>query len=110
MTQFRESLAGGVVATELVTTLPTLPGYEIVTVHGIAADISAARGKGAKAKGLDAFQEAMQGVRRSAALKGANAIVGLQVAHFSGSIGGAGFGDAVGTTLMGTAVTVRPTT
>jgi uncharacterized protein YbjQ (UPF0145 family) len=43
----------------------------------------------------------------SASAKGGNAVVGLQVANFGSSLGGA-LGDAVGTTLLGTAVTVRP--
>jgi len=98
----------GLVDAELVTTLPELPGHTIVAVHGIAADIAAGTGKVARSKAIESFQEAMLGMRRSAASKGANAIVGLRIANFGASAGGA-FGDAVGTTLMGTAVTVKPT-
>jgi uncharacterized protein YbjQ (UPF0145 family) len=105
--EFRGSLTTESVALDHVTTLPELPGFVIVAVHGIAADTATAAGKAARTKAVDSFQEAMHGVRRSAASKGANAIVGLQVANFGASAGGA-FGDAVGTTLMGTAVTVQP--
>lgn len=105
--EFRDPLTTDGLATELVTTLPELPGYVIVKVHGIVADIGTASGRTAKNKGVDAFQEALQGVRRSAVSKGANAILGLQVANFGASHGGA-FGDAVGVTLLGTAATVRP--
>jgi uncharacterized protein YbjQ (UPF0145 family) len=92
---------------EFVTTLPELPGYVIVKTHGIVADVGTGAGKVARAKGVEAFQAALNGVRWSAASKGANAIVGLQVSMFGASIGGA-MGDAAGATLMGTAVTVRP--
>jgi uncharacterized protein YbjQ (UPF0145 family) len=107
-TEFRDIPSNAAaVGVAMVTTLPELPGYVIVKVHGIAADVGTSAGKTARSKAVDAFQEAMEGVRRSAASKGANAVVGLQLANFGASAGGA-FGDAVGTTLMGTAVTVRP--
>lgn len=92
---------------QFVTTLPGLPGYEIVATHGIVADVGTGFGRTARNKGVDSFRDALNGVRHSASAKGGNAVVGLQVANFGASQGGAGFGDAVGTTLMGTAVTVR---
>lgn len=91
---------------EFVTTLPELPGFLMVASHGIVADVGTASGKLARTKGVEAFREALTGVRLSASAKGANAIVGLQIANFAASQGGA-FGDAVGATLLGTAVTVR---
>ncbi len=94
------------VAPEFVTTLPELPGYVTVAAHGIVADVGSGSGKTARAKGVDAFREALEGVRRSASAKGGNAIVGLQIANFGTSMGGM-LGDAAGATLMGTAVTVE---
>ncbi len=94
-------------AAEFVTTLPELPGYVTIRAHGICADVGSGAGRTARNKGVDAFKEALDGVRWSAANKGANAVVGLQMTNFGTSIGGS-FGDAVGATLMGTAVTVRP--
>lgn len=91
----------------LVTTLPTLLGYDIVQIHGLVAEIGTASGKAAKGKATDAFREAWRSVRQSAAGMGANAIVGLQITNFSASQGGM-LGDAIGCTLMGTAVTVQP--
>jgi uncharacterized protein YbjQ (UPF0145 family) len=96
------------IAPEFVTTLPELPGYVTVAAHGIVADIGTGFGRTARNKAVDSFTDALNGVRWSAASKGANAIVGLQISNFGASQGGAGFGDAVGTTLLGTAVTVQP--
>jgi uncharacterized protein YbjQ (UPF0145 family) len=92
-----------------VTTLAELPGYVVVAAHGIVADVGTAAGRTARNKGVDSFREALKGISWSASAKGANAIVGLQVGNFGSSIGGT-WGDAVGTTLLGTAVTVRPVT
>lgn len=105
--EFREAFTVDAVPLEMITTLAEIPGYVIVKVHGIAADVGSSAGQTAPNKAAAAFQEAMAGVRRSAGSKGANAIVGLQVTNFAASVGGA-FGDAVGATLMGTAVTVEP--
>jgi uncharacterized protein YbjQ (UPF0145 family) len=91
---------------EFVTTLPELPGYFTVAAHGIVADVGSAAGNTARNKGVESFRDALNGIRWSASAKGGNAIVGLQVANFGASHGGA-FGDAVGATLLGTAVTVR---
>lgn len=95
----------GMVALEFVTTLPELPGYVTTQAHGIVADVGSGAGKTARAKGVSAFRDALEGVRRSARSKGGNAIVGLQITGFGTSLGGM-LGDAVGTTLLGTAVTV----
>ncbi len=93
---------------EFVTTLPELPGYKIVAAHGIVADVgTGSAGKFAHAKGIQAFKEALEGVLTSAETKGANAIVGLQISNYGAGIGGAAMGDAVGATLLGTAVTVE---
>jgi uncharacterized protein YbjQ (UPF0145 family) len=95
------------VEAEFVTTLAELPGYVTIAAHGIVADVGSSSGNTARNKGVESFRDALDGVRRSAAAKGGNAIVGLQIASFGASHGGA-FGDAVGTTLLGTAVTVEP--
>lgn len=95
------------VSPEFVTTLAQLPGYVTVAAHGIVADVGSGSGKTARPKGVEAFREALNGVCWSASAKGGNAIVGLQISTFGTSIGGM-WGDAVGTTILGTAVTVRP--
>jgi uncharacterized protein YbjQ (UPF0145 family) len=107
MAELRELYSPEAIAKESVTTLAELPGHTIVGVHGIVAHIGTDSGKTAQSKANSSFEDALLGVRRAAHVKGANAIVGLQIANFGASRGGA-LGDAVGTTLMGTAVTVRP--
>lgn len=92
---------------EYVTTLPELPGYVITACHGLVVDVDSGAGKVARSKGVQAFRDALDGVLESAEEKGGNAVVGLQVANFGTSLGGM-LGDAVGATIIGTAVTVKP--
>lgn len=104
----RVELARGVPQAR-VTTLPTLPGYEITELLGVVTNLSANSGWTAKSKGNNALDQALSGLRSSAAAMGATAIVGLTGGPF-GAHGGvtSGFGgDAVGILLMGTAVRVR---
>ena len=92
-----------------VTTLPTLPGHEIIEALGVVTNLSANSGWTATSKGNNALSQALSGLRSSATALGANAIVGLVGGPF-GAHGGitSGFGgDAVGILLMGTAVRVR---
>lgn len=91
-----------------VTTLPTLPGYDITEVLGVVTNLSANSGWTAKSKGNNALDQALSGLRSSAEAMGASAIVGLTGGPFGahgGITSGLG-GDAVGILLMGTAVRV----
>jgi len=60
-------------------------------------------------KGNEALSVAMEGLRRTAAEMGANALVGVTATTFGakGGITSAFGGDAVGVLLLGTAVTVE---
>jgi uncharacterized protein YbjQ (UPF0145 family) len=94
-----------------VTTLPTLPGFEITEVIGVVTNLSASSGWTATDKGKTALGNALRGLRDEAARIGGNAVVGLTGAPFAahGGITNMVGGDAVGILLMGTAVKVRPT-
>jgi uncharacterized protein YbjQ (UPF0145 family) len=91
----------------MMTTLPGLPGYEIVAVHGIVSELTSSAGWTASSKGNFALAEALGRIRVSAVLVGANAIVGMSATTFGahGGITNMVGGDAVGVLLMGTAVT-----
>jgi uncharacterized protein YbjQ (UPF0145 family) len=75
------------IASERVTTLPNLPGYRIVRVLGAITELSATSGFTAAMKGNAALDEAMQNLRATATVRGANAIVGLAASVF-GAKGG----------------------
>jgi len=92
-----------------VTTLQALDGQQVVESFGVVTSISSSAGRGAQAKGSIAMESAMVSLRRAAGDRGANAVVGLQVAPFAASVGG-NFGDAVGILLAGTAVRVEQLT
>ena len=94
----------------MMTTLPSLPGWQIVESHGVVTELAATWGTTAEAKGNSALDDALRTLAGAANQLGANAIVGLAGSTF-GARGGitSGFGgDAVGVLLMGTAVTVEP--
>jgi uncharacterized protein YbjQ (UPF0145 family) len=98
------------ISPERVTTLAQLPGYHTVRVLGAITELSATSGFTASMKGNAALDEAMQNLRATATVRGANAIVGLAASVFGakGGVTSAFGGDAVGVLLMGTAVVVEP--
>lgn len=89
-----------------ITTLDAVPAYPTVRALGLVAGVGTGSGKVARNKGLQAYAEAIEQMSNAAAGYGANAIVGVTVSNFGSSIGGA-FGDAVGVTLLGTAVIIK---
>lgn len=93
---------------EFVTTLHEYPGFETVKCFGLVAIVTSTAGMGATEKGLGSLRSGLKDLRVHAAQKGANAIVGLQISNFGASIGGV-MGDAVGVSLIGTAVSLVPT-
>ncbi len=98
------------IPTAMVTTLPTLPGYQVTKVHGIVSELTSASGWTAASKGNTALNRAIDDVRASASALSANAVVGLAATAFGahGGITNIVGGDAVGVLLLGTAVSVEP--
>jgi len=91
------------VSREFVTTLHEYPGYRIVECFGIVAAVDTSAGKGAGEKGRGSLNAAFGDLCEAAAKRGANAIIAVQFANFGASLGGM-MGDAVGTSVIGTAV------
>jgi hypothetical protein len=94
-----------------IITLDNLPGHRVLAVLGLVTELTSASGWTAASKGSAALDQALPGLAKQAAARGANAIVGFNATTF-GAHGGltSGFGgDAVGILLMGTAVLVAPT-
>lgn len=96
------------VAVEMITTLDEVPGFRILRTCGVVTELTSHSGWTATTKGNVALDQAMESLRRSAALLSANAVVGLRSSVFGagGGITGALGGDAVGVLLMGDAVVV----
>lgn len=99
-----------VVAANMISTLPDVPGYRVTSMRGIVTELASASGFTAGSKGAVALAGAMAALGRSAAALGANAVVGFQASSFgaAGGITSAFSGDAVGVLLVGTAVVVEP--
>lgn len=104
------SLAFFPVSAEMVVTLPSMPGCDVIRVHGVVTALGSNSGWTASAKGANALHKAMEDLRLQAGQMGANAILGLTTSAFgaNGGITDIVGGDAVGVLLSGTAVTVRP--
>lgn len=98
-----------VVAMDFVTTLSTREGYSIAEFKGIVTSVGTFAGKNIQTRGERAMDSAMLEIRRAAHHRGANAILGLQIASFAESdgIGSGLLGDRVGVCLTGTAVVVE---
>jgi hypothetical protein len=91
-----------------VSTLHSLPGHTTTEVLGVVTELSATSGLTATIKGGSALQNAMELLRQTAGIMGANAILGLSGSTFGagGGITSAFGGDAVGVLLLGTAAKV----
>lgn len=96
----------------LVTTTPTIPGYDIVDVLGLVSATSSnvALGLNRQATRLDkAVAGAANSLIAEARQMGANAVIGLTLAINSSEGGSAAFGgSSEGAVLLGTAVFVKP--
>lgn len=97
------------VPASMTSTLAELPGYRIAAVLGLVSGTGSAtiHAGNAADKGRSALGDAQVQLASAGGLLGAGAILGVTVSAYGASIGG-GMGDAVGVTLMGTAVTVEP--
>jgi uncharacterized protein YbjQ (UPF0145 family) len=95
----------------MMNTLSEIPGFQITKVLGLVTELASASGFTAETKGANALDAALTELGRSAALVGANAVVGFQASAFGarGGITSAFGGDAVGILLVGTAVVVEAT-
>lgn len=93
---------------ERITTLPNVPGYQIVRSCGIVTALESNSGWTASTKGNVALERALPLIREQTARLGGNAIVGLTITAFgaAGGLTSVVGGDAVGVALMGTAVLV----
>lgn len=91
----------------MITTLDFLPGYEMTRTLGVVSATmshTAWKANTQKARLATAFDGAMELLWRNAKIRGANSIVGLQMAANSSEGGSAVFGGSSdGVVLMGTA-------
>ena len=92
---------------EFVSTLDSIPGYEITSHLGAIGTVSSTFGKGATNKGFESLQTSLHSLRTAAWERGANAIVGLHASPYGAKAYGPASGDAVGVLLLGTAVTIE---
>lgn len=88
---------------KFVTTLHEYPGSRTVECFGLIAIVTSTAANTASEKGRESLRSGLTELSVVAAEKGANAILGLQISNFGASQGGM-LGDAVGVSLMGTAV------
>lgn len=98
------------VPASMVSSLPDIPGYRIVSNLGLVSALSSNSGWTARTKGNIALGSAYDELRANGAILGANAIVGVTASTFGagGGITNVVGGDAVGVLLIGTAVVIEP--
>ena len=101
--------AQAIVPPERITTLASLPGYRVVKVLGVVAEVTSASGWTAEQKGTAALSDGMRRLGNAGRAVGANAIIGLQASTFGarGGVTSVVGGDAVGVLLIGTAAMVE---
>lgn len=82
------------IAKDMVTTIDSLPGYRVVTVHGVVSLLSDMDSAGVGG--------GLHGLRQLAAAAGANALIGVSISAAAGAP--AMFGDLVGDRFRGLAI------